>query len=296
VALSSATVGWIETTFGTSIAEELFAVSHLSEVVGVRLNDGAEIVVKVRPGVRRARACVAGQAALRRDGFPCPRPLKGVDEVEGLAVHGEEYEPGDPGPPTTTSQLVDGLAELLADLIGRSRRLRLEAPRPQPMWLAWDHAGADVWPDDPWEKPPDWLAELARRARVRLLRAELDEVVGHGDWEIQNMAWRDGRVHVVHDWDSLTATAESALVGAAAATFPSGAQPVLASLADSERFLSSYQAVARWFTGAEAEVAWAAGIWLAAHNARMEVRYGKPPFVLRGLEVEGSERLARAGA
>src|SRR5437764_12517277 len=59
------------------------------------------------------------------------------------------------------------------------------------------------------------------------------------------MGWRDDRVYVVHDWDSLATAPEAALVGAAAATFPSGhEQPVLATLAETERFLLVYQQAA----------------------------------------------------
>ena len=41
---------------------------------------------------------------------------------------------------------------------------------------------------------------------------------------------------------------------------------------------------------------WAAGLWLAAHNARMEVIYDKPPLVIGALAVQAGERLRRAGA
>src|SRR4051794_35595123 len=94
VTLSVGVRAWIEATFGSPVADELFAVGHLSQVTGVRLTDGRELVVKARAGVERARACIAGQLALHVDGFPCPRPISEVSEVEGMAVHAEEYQPG----------------------------------------------------------------------------------------------------------------------------------------------------------------------------------------------------------
>ena len=175
------------------------------------------------------------------------------------------------------------------------------------MWLAWDHGGPDTWPAV--EEPPphpdamateNWLTELAERARRRLLHADLGAViVAHGDWEAQNMAVRttDG-VLVVHDWDSLATRPEATFVGAAAATFASGAeQPTVTPVDVTEHFIDSYQREAgRWFTSAEVEAAWAAGVWLAAHNARMELLYGRPRLIHAQLSADGLERIRRAGA
>ena len=87
------------------------------------------------------------------------------------------------------------------------------------------------------------------------------------------------------------------MVGAAAATFASDLQPVLAPLEASERFIETYQSErGRAFSDKEICGAWAAGLWLAAHNARMEVIYGQPPLVLDALTEEAEERLGRAQA
>ena len=65
----------------------------------------------------------------------------------------------------------------------------------------------------------------------------------------------------------------------------------------SARFLDRYQHDAgRRFSVDEVEVAWAAGSWLAAHNARMELLYGKPRVVHERLAQERRERLRLAGA
>ena len=90
---------------------------------------------------------------------------------------------------------------------------------------------------------------------------------------------------------------EAAVAGAAAATFASGDQPILAPLEASDRFLSTYQRAAeRRFSVEDVEVAWAAGLWLAAHNARMELLYDRPPLTLEALDAERYERLRRANA
>src|SRR4051794_20707266 len=220
---------WVASTFGP-VAETVFEVSHLSTVTGIRLFDGRVIVVKARAGVVRARTCVAGQAALHEDGFPCPAPLCEVVDIDGLAVHAEEYiDAAAPYVVEGTASHADLLASLLADLVSRADRLALSPPTPATMWLAWDHDGSGAWPRLH-ESPPlpeamesvGWLTEVAERVRRRLRFPAGDLVVAHGDWEAQNMAQRDDGSLVVHDWDSLVHRPEPAIVGAAAATFASG--------------------------------------------------------------------------
>ena len=303
--VSSEVAAWVTRRLGSAPAVTLFEVAHLSVVTALRLEDGRELVVKTRRGLRRARACVAGQAALHADGFACPRPLTAVEEVGGLAVHAESYVPGGGHLVGTGPEVTDAFAVLLADLIARARRLGVPRPEPAPLWLAWDHPGPGSWPA--LEEPPphphavdgaEWLTEVVTRLRRRLDSVNLDEVVGHGDWENQNMAWDSpGQIRVVHDWDSLTTRPEAALAGAAAATFATGDQPVLAPLDASERFLATYQqATGRSFTKEEVQVAWAAGLWLAVHNARMELLYDRQPVVLQAVAAQADERLRRAAA
>jgi hypothetical protein len=67
---------------------------------------------------------------------------------------------------------------------------------------------------------PSFVVETAERARTRLLAADLPCVLGHADFEAQNLRWRDERVWAVHDRDSLAWQPEAALVGAASGSFP----------------------------------------------------------------------------
>ena len=70
----------------------LFCVSYLSEVVGVRLADGREVVVKRRVDESgRAGRCVTAQRLLAEQGFPCPMPLTDVIVSDGVAVHAERF-------------------------------------------------------------------------------------------------------------------------------------------------------------------------------------------------------------
>ena len=92
-------------------------------------------------------------------------------------------------------------------------------------------------------------------------RAPLPLVIGHADWEAQNLRWDGEAIHTIHDWDSLAALPEAAVVGAAAGAFASTNTPTLAPLASSESFLAAYEdAAGRRFTSEEIEVAWAASM------------------------------------
>jgi hypothetical protein len=101
----------------------------------------------------------------------------------------------------------------------------------------------------------------------------------------------------VHDWDSLAWQPEAALAGAASGAFANDSPPTLAPIASSAAFLSAYQDFrGRRFTVEEREIAWAASLWAAAHNARWEALLGDPPVSGDAVRVQAAERLRRANA
>ncbi len=111
------------------------------------------------------------------------------------------------------------------------------------------------------------------------------------------LLWRAGQLLIVHDWDSLSWQPAAALVGAASGSFASSGPPTLAPIASSEAFITAYQHFrARTFTPAELQVAWAASLWPAAHNARWEALHGDNPLCGTALRDQATERLHRARA
>lgn len=90
---------------------------------------------------------------------------------------------------------------------------------------------------------------------------------------------------------------EAALVGAASGAFASAEAPTLAPLESSSAFLEAYQdARGAAFTREEAEVAWAASLWPALHNARGEILWGQPPLALTAVLEQADARLEHAAA
>jgi phosphotransferase family enzyme len=299
-------LGWCVRELGGRPLARLFSAAQTSEVTAVVLDDGRRVVVKARADeAGRAGSCVRVQRALAEGGFPCPRPLTGVAVVGGQVVHAEEWRPGGDQLAGEGPGIAEKFAVLLAELVARARQVDVRPPLPNPAWVRWDHPGPGVWPVYDWHDAragqavlPRDLEEVAGRVHDRMARVDLPCVVGHADWETQNVRWgQDGRPYAVHDWDSLAWLPEAAIVGAASGAFASAEHPTLAPMESSAAFLDAYQqASGRAFAPNETQVAWAASVWPAAHNARTEVLYEKAPVALGALREQAPARLALAGA
>ncbi|HEY6468811.1 MAG TPA: hypothetical protein VI434_03510 [Candidatus Dormibacteraeota bacterium] len=179
---------------------------------------------------------------------------------------------------TRDSHAAEQFARLLWQLIDRCAAFPMDVRLgPPPPWMEWDHARPGTWPrsdegDDDFNADPEprWLDDVAARSRSILLDFHARDVVGHVDWESQNIRWHRGRPHVVHDWDSAAARPEATIAGAASAEFTvSGEPPSSATIEETEFFLDAYQqARGVAFTHEELHAAWAAGLWVLAFNAK----------------------------
>jgi hypothetical protein len=294
---------WCLEHLGSEPRTVLFQSRQVSEVFGLRLAGGTEVVVKARADDGRAGSCVAVQASLARRGFPCARPLTPVSVVGSLAVHAEEFRPGGEVLPGDSPAVAACYAEVFARLMAELADLAVAPPLPNPPWVRWDHAEAGVWPAmdllDSRDQGvvPGYVAGVAERARRRILVAGLPCVLGHADFEAQNLRWHGREVWAVHDWDSLAWHPEAALAGAASGSFASAGPPMLAPIESSEAFLAAYQDLRRRrFTAVEQEIAWAASLWMAAYNARELTLLGDTSGSGDVLRAQAAERLRRAHA
>jgi hypothetical protein len=240
---------------------------------------------------------------LAERGFPCARPLTPAVGVGPLAVHAEEYRPGGELLHGDSPEVSVRYAAVFARLMGELVHVTVAPPLPNPRWVRWDHADSGLWPaigfldERDQSAVPASVVDTAERARERLLAAELPCVLGHADFEAQNLRWRDGHVWAVHDWDSLAWQPEAALVGAASGAFPKTGPATLPPIESSEAFLVAYQDIrGRRFTAEEQEIAWAAGLWPAAHDVRWEALRGGTPRSGDALRAQAAERLRRANA
>jgi Ser/Thr protein kinase RdoA (MazF antagonist) len=301
--VDAGTVAWCRRWLGSEPGAVLFRAGYLSQVTGLRLADGRGVVLKARPPAPRLRGCVAVQRALAAAGFPCPRPLAGPAPLGALAATAEELVPGGqllaPG-----ADAAGRFASLLAELVRLAPDpAALPSLRPSPPWAAWDHDRPGLWPP-PDDRPgdlddrpgPPWLDRVATAVRARLAGLRLPPVVGHADWESQNLRWDGRRPLAVHDWDSAVAQPEAVVAGLASAVWPAAGGPdEAATVEQSEQFLSAYEeARGRPWTASEGQACWAAGLWVRAFNAKKERMDGGGPQLDR-LAEEAPERSARAG-
>jgi hypothetical protein len=294
---------WCLDHLGSEPADVLFQVRQVSMVFGLRLAGGRDVVVKARADDGRASSCVAAQARLAERGFPCARPLTPVAGAGSLAVHAEEFRPGGQVLHGDSPDVAVRYAAVFARLMAELAEVAVAPPLPNPPWVRWDHADSGVWPvigcldDRDQGAVPGYVVEVAERARRRLLAAGLPCVLGHADFEAQNLRWHGQQLWTVHDWDSLAWQPEAALAGAASGSFASAGAPTLAPIESSAAFLVAYQDIrGRLFTAAEQQVAWAASLWMAAYNAREQALYGSTPVSGDALRAQGAERLRRAHA
>lgn len=294
---------WCVEQLGDEPVSVLFELRSISAVFGLRLADDRDIVVKAREDDGRAASCVAAQARLAERGFPCAQPLTPATSVGALTVHAEEFHPGGEllggDSPEVAVRYAAVFARLMAELVG----VTVAPPLPNPRWARWDHTDPGLWPTieemdaRDQDAVPQHIVDTAYRVRKRMLATDLPSVLGHADFEAQNLRWHDGDVWAVHDWDSLAWQPEAALAGAACGAFASASPPTLAPVESSAAFLAAYQELrGRRFTTEEQEIAWAASLWPAAHNARWEALHGTAPVCCDAVRAQAADRLRRANA
>jgi Ser/Thr protein kinase RdoA (MazF antagonist) len=299
---------WCVERLGDRPVGVLFAQRSMSAVFGLRLADGRDVVVKARSDDGRTASCVAAQARLAQRGFPCARPLTPALRVGvgALAVHGEEYRPGGELLRGDSPDVAVRYAAVFARLMAELADVTVAPPLPNPRWARWDHRDCGIWPaidfldDRDQSAVPAYVVDTAKRARKRLLAADLPCVLGHADFEAQNLRWHegpDGDVWAIHDWDSLGWQPEAALVGAASGVFPKTGPATLPPIESSESFLAAYQDLrGRRFTAEEQEIAWAASLWTPSHDVRWEILHGDTQAPGGALHAQAAERLSRANA
>jgi hypothetical protein len=292
---------WCMEQLGSPPADEMFRSGHLSAVMGLRLADDREVVVKVRPDAPRMAACVEVQRRMFQAGYPCPQPLTGAVPFGEEVATAEAYVPGGAVLPSE-AHAARAFAEAFAWLIRLAPRpAEVSTLDPAPSWAAWNHAEDGLWscPEDPdinlnKVAGPEWIDDAGRRARERLRAGESEAVIGHCDWLAGNLRWSGDALLVVHDWDSVIVDSEAVLVGFAAALYSTGSVDELATLGDTERFLVAYcHARGREFSADELERSWAAGVWTRAYDAKYQHTVGQPITSLS--ESEARERLRRSG-
>jgi hypothetical protein len=142
----------------------------------------------------------------------------------------------------------------------------------------------------------EWIDEIAGKARKILDNSPGRMVVGHADWSAKHFRFKDGKVGVIYDWDSLRLDKETNLVGHTATHFPYTEYfdvPRRASPQEARLFVEEYEiARAKPFSERERIAVSAAAVYGLAYTARCEHAIDPGGKNLRG---SFREALARYG-
>ena len=216
---------------GDKLRGYLFYGSSVGSTHGVQLDDGRELVIKVRPPPETNPYLSLDAASLETicsvtrwladRAYPSPKPILGPTPLgKGLATVDEFVDRGGRGngfEPACRQIMASGFAELIALLRsfdGEASCLkhfhRSDSLYPQPHSKLFDFektaAGAE------------WIDAFAERARHAEAR-DGKPVLGHADWRVQHLRFQDGKIVATYDWDSLAFCPETELVGSSAHGF-----------------------------------------------------------------------------
>lgn len=282
-------LGWLTRACGDLLGRPLTRVvwssGRVAPVWQVELAGGAQVVLKARRHtaglLERLLAATEVQRLLRARGVPLPEVVRPPVVHAGLVVTVEAPLPArrhDPERSVLTAVSATQLASLVDAAAGVTAPAALEPPAP---WCDSDRSArrGELWPPphDPvllgpsFDAVPEAVRRLAEEsaAALRSVWRSAGRVIGHDDWEAQNLRIAAGpdRVVAVYDADSLAALPKPVLVGTAAAIHLAGSSHgPAAAPADVDDFVRAYARVRRPDSLNRAAVGAAAG-WVVAYNA-----------------------------
>jgi hypothetical protein len=270
---------------GAGAREGLFYGASAGCVLGVRLNDGREVVIKAYQERWQApflHAVQAVQAHAARNGIPCAAPLrKPTALVPGRPCQAvvESYRP-DPGLQPFASAperrvSAAGLARQIAvcrelaalpELADHPLRRSTGGLYGEPHSPLFDFAGTAA--------GAGWIDAIAAPAVVLRDADERPPVVAHTDWSARNVRLNDDGLLAVYDWDSAALVPESTAVGQAAMTWSVTADPggtEFPKAPDISGFIADYEEAAGYRLDDEQwRAAGAAAAYTLAYTARCE--------------------------
>jgi Ser/Thr protein kinase RdoA (MazF antagonist) len=283
---------WCRQHLGGAIVAVRFASSRLTSVFCLELDDGRGVVIKLQAGTvssARLAAVYEAQVHLADAGFPCPRPIYPPTRVGGGWVVAEELLDEGIMPDPRRPEIRDAMAKSLAVMLRLTSLLEVSSAleEERPSWI--NFRTASLWPpahhprldflatgvEAPWI---DVIALAAKRVLLAMPREEV--VVGHSDYEAQNIRCSGAKVVAIYDWDSLVAEREEVIVGQAAAVYTAHAlpDPAIPRVPTPEQrwaFVSAYErARGRGFDEHHRRYIVAASAWVTAYNARVNHAFG----------------------
>jgi hypothetical protein len=273
------------THLGSGLRGYLFYGSSVGSTHGIQLEDGRDVVIKVRPPAETNPYLSFDRASLESicrvmqwlagKGYPCPKPTlgptplaKGLATVEEFLHRGQRANGFDPEFRKLIASGLAELIELLRSFEGEVACLkhfkRGKSLYPQPHSKLFDFEKT--------AKGAEWIDGFAQRTR-RADAHEGNPVLGHADWRVEHLRFQDGRIVATYDWDSLAFYPETQLVGISAHAFTAdwtleGVRRI-PTAADIHAYIADYeQARGRPFLKRERRSLFATCVYCIAYGAR----------------------------
>jgi hypothetical protein len=261
----------------------LFYKTSVGIVVGFRMASQLEVVVKIISwGVSEDRLLEIHkvQNYLANAALAAPRSLFGPVRLGNGFAFIEEMRAGNEG---------DGFDEDVRRNVAFGLRRFVNAAQPmvgrvnvgRPLVLRNDYKS--LWPEPhdlnfDFQATTDgaqWIDEYGVQARQALNGATGELALGHFDWRVQNLAFREKEIVAIYDWDSVGLAPEAVIVGCAAASFSSTwvrrDVDTLPTVQLMRSFVEFYEeARGKSFDDGERELIDAANLWLCAYGARCQ--------------------------
>jgi hypothetical protein len=269
-----------------AVADAIFYTPGVGVVVGLRLEDGRKVVLKVHRWnvtVERLAAIQRVQAHLAASGLPAPLPLMEPESLASGIATAETFLPSGrrPRDPETVSRvLAAGLHRFVtaappATAVAAVGRPLILRPPDGPLWPEPHDVRFDFERTSP---GAEWIDNLARLAQARLLEVQATSqplAVGHFDWRVENVGLDETRLVAIYDWDSVAVAPEPVIVGNNAAQFltdwKEDRDGPLPTVAEMRRFVDHYEdARGRPFSDPERELLDAANLAICCYGARCQ--------------------------
>jgi hypothetical protein len=273
------------TRLDSNIRGYFFYRASVGSAHGIQLEDGHNVVIKVRPPPetnpdlsldRKSLETICSVMSWLCDrGYPCskillgPTPLaRGLATVEELLDRGQHGNGFEPKCRKTIASGLAELIELLRSFKGAVSSLKYFGPGnflyPQPHSKLFDFKKT--------ASGAEWIDDFARRARQSEAHVGTP-VLGHADWRVEHLRFDDGNIVATYDWDSLAFRPETELVGLSAHGFTAdwaleGVRRI-PTADDIRAFVTDYEtARAQPFTKSERQSLFAHCVYSIAYGAR----------------------------
>ena len=270
---------------GSSLRGYLFYGSSVGSTHGVQLEDGRELVIKVRPPPETNPYLSHDRTTLRvmcrvlnwlaDRGYPCPGTILGPTPLgKGLATVEEFLEKGERGNgfepecrrviASSFAELIDVLRSFEGEVSCLNHFKRNESLHAQPHSKLFDFEKT--------AKGAEWIDAFAERAR-RLEAHNGKPMLAHADWRVEHLRFQDGKIVATYDWDSLAFRPETELVGISAHGFTADWTfenvPRIPTADDIRAYVADYErARGRMFSKHERKSLFATYVYCIAYGAR----------------------------